>query len=79
MGSLVFREKEDYMSQSFTTQDLQDVFTFPFQDSRWKEKILVGSLFAFLSILLSPTIILPLIPGFFLYGYFARVLRTVIV
>lgn len=67
------------MAQSFTTQDLQDVFSYPFQDPHWKEKFLIGSLFAFLSIILSPTIILAFVPAIFLYGYFARILRTVIV
>jgi hypothetical protein len=79
MGRSVFREKEDHMAQSFTTQGLQDVFSYPFQDPHWKEKFLIGSLFAFLSIILSPTIILAFVPAIFLYGYFARVLRTVIV
>jgi len=62
-----------------TMQSLQDLFSFPFQDERWKEKILTGSLFAFLGIILSPTIILAFIPGIFLYGYFARIMRLVIV
>ncbi|MBN1148982.1 MAG: DUF4013 domain-containing protein [Anaerolineales bacterium] len=62
-----------------TMQGLQDLLLFPFRDSRWKEKFLTGSILAFLSIILAPTIILSFVPGIFLYGYFARAMRLAIV
>jgi len=67
------------MAQPANMQSLQDLFAYPFQDARWKEKFLTGSIFAFLGIILAPTIVLAFIPGIFLYGYFARIMRPVIV
>jgi hypothetical protein len=66
------------MNNPITTQSLQNLITFPFQDEKWKEKFLFGSLFAFLTLILMPTIILPLIPVTLLMGYFGRLLRGVV-
>jgi hypothetical protein len=58
------------MSKSLTSENLRDAFTYPFQDPKWFEKFLIGSLF-----ILGGFLILPL---FLIYGYFAEMLRNAI-
>lgn len=65
------------MNNTITTQSMQNLITSPFQDEKWKEKFLFGSLFAFLTLVLMPTIVLPLITVALLMGYFGRLLRGV--
>jgi len=59
--------------QSFTYSDLQDLFTFPFRDPAWKNKLFIGSLIALAGF------VLLFIPWIFLYGYTARIMRRIIV
>jgi len=61
------------MTASFTTEGLQTLFLYPFKDPRWKQKLLVGSIFTFLSF------IVPIIPFLFVYGYGAQIMRRIIV
>ena len=61
------------MSQSFSSEDLKQLFAFPFQDPRWQNKFLIGSLVVFAGF------IIPLIPFFFVYGYMAQIMRRIIV
>lgn len=65
------------MKSAFTTGHLESIITFPFQDKKWKEKFLLGSLFSFLTLVLMPTVLLPLIPAAILQGYFGRLLRGI--
>jgi hypothetical protein len=58
------------MADSLTSENLQEVFSFPFQDPRWLEKFLIGSLLILVSFLF-----LPILP---IYGYFAEVMRIAI-
>ena len=58
------------MADSLTSENLQKVFTFPFQDPRWLEKFLIGSLLFLVSFLF-----LPILP---IYGYFTEVMRIAI-
>lgn len=58
------------MADSLTSENLKRVFTFPFQDPKWHEKFLIGSLLFLVSFLF-----LPIFP---IYGYFAEVMRLAI-
>ncbi len=59
------------MSSKFTSENLQNVFSFPFKDERWKSKFAVGGLIGFTSIFI--------IPGFFISGYMYEIMKQVIV
>ena len=61
------------MSQSYTSDDLKTLFAFPFQDTNWKNKFLIGSL-----VVLSGFVI-PLVPFFIVYGYMVQIMRRIIV
>jgi len=60
-------------TQSFTTDNLKALLTFPFEDDDWKNKFLIGSLIVFAGFAI------PLIPFFFLYGYMMQIMRHIIV
>lgn len=57
---------------SLTTKDLTAVFSFPFRGTNWKQKLMLGSVMAFLSLPLL------LIPSIFITGYTARIIRQVL-
>ncbi|MCP4142943.1 MAG: DUF4013 domain-containing protein [Chloroflexi bacterium] len=59
------------MSSKFTSENLQNIFGFPFKDEKWKPKFAVGAFIAIASIFI--------IPGFFLGGYFHEIMRRIIV
>lgn len=61
------------MTQSISSDDLKQLFTFPFQDERWQNKFLIGSL-----IVLGGYII-PVVPFLVVYGYMAQIMRRIIV
>ena len=50
----------------------QQVLAYPFRDPRWGNKLLVGS-----AVMLAGFIV-PVVPGLFVMGYFARILRQAI-
>jgi len=50
----------------------QQVLAYPFRDPKWGNKLLVGS-----AVMLAGFIV-PVVPGLFVMGYFARLLRQVI-
>jgi len=54
---------------AFTAQSLQQALTFPFKDSRWGQKLAIGTG------LVAANFIIPLIPAVFLAGYFSRMIR----
>jgi hypothetical protein len=56
------------MAKTFTSENLQTVFTYPFQDAKWLEKFFVGSLLFLLGF--------TLLPMFLIYGYFAEIVRN---
>ena len=60
------------MSQSFTSDSLQRLFSYPFQDPRWKEKLAVAAALSLAGM------VIPIIPSLFVYGYAARIVRHVI-
>ncbi len=61
------------MTTSFTSDDLQALVKFPFQDPNWKTKIGIGSL------IMLAGFFIPIVPIFFLYGYCALIMRNIIV
>jgi hypothetical protein len=61
------KNREKSMAQSLTSENLQNVFTFPFRDQKWGEKFLIGSLLFLASFLL--------LPIFLIYGYFIELMR----
>jgi hypothetical protein len=69
--SLLPEATEDLLT-SLTTQDLAAVFSFPFRGTSWKQKLMLGSVMAFLSLPLL------LIPSVLIAGYTARILRQVL-
>jgi len=54
-----------------TTPPLQDAFSLPFKDENWIQKALIGSA------LVLANFIIPLVPLFFLLGYFYRIMNRV--
>lgn len=60
------------MTQSFNSDDLKLLFAYPFQDPKWKDKFLIGSVIAFAGY------IIPILPFLLIYGYMAEVIRGVI-
>ncbi|MCB0209213.1 MAG: DUF4013 domain-containing protein [Anaerolineae bacterium] len=61
------------MSSSFTTDNLQALAEYPFKDSEWKQKLLIGGL------LMVAGYIVPFVPTIFVYGYLAQIMRHLIV
>jgi hypothetical protein len=59
------------MTTQFTSQYLEELFTFPFQDEKWLSKFLI-----FVILILTSFLI---IPGFILGGYFYEIMRRIIV
>ena len=55
------------MAETLTSDNLQKIFSFPFQDPKWGEKFLIGSLLFLASFLL--------LPIFLIYGYFVELMR----
>ena len=60
------------LPQDFSLQNLQEIFTFPFKDPRWKEKMLIAALVALGSM------IVPILPLILLVGYCERIMRRMI-
>ena len=58
------------MKSRFTSQNLQAVLTFPFQDEKWVSKFAVFILLSFASILI--------FPAFFISGYYYEIMRRII-
>jgi hypothetical protein len=61
------------MTTSFTSDDLQALLKFPFDDPGWTNKLLIGSLLLFAGY------VVPIIPIVFVYGYYAQIERRIIV
>jgi hypothetical protein len=61
------------MAQSFTTDELKSLFSFPFRAPNWKNKFLIGSLITLAGY------VIPIVPFFFLYGYAAQIMRRIMV
>lgn len=61
------------MAQSFTTDNLKQYLTFPFEDEKWLMKFLISVGISFAGF------IIPIIPVFFLYGYCATLAKGMIV
>lgn len=60
------------MSQSVSSDDLKELFAYPFQDPEWTNKFLIGSLVVFAGF------IIPVVPFIAVYGYMAAVMREAI-
>ena len=61
------------MTISTTTQQFQNVFSFPFKDPDWFKKLAIGSL------LIVAGFIIPISPILFVFRYVMRVMRRIIV
>ena len=61
------------MTISTTTQQFQNVFSFPFKDPDWFKKLAIGSL------LIVAGFIIPISPILFIFRYVMRVMRRIIV
>jgi hypothetical protein len=61
------------MTQSFTSTDLKEMLTFPFQDPNWKNKFLIGSLITLIGF------VIPIVPFLLIYGYMMQIMRHIIV
>ena len=61
------------MATNNTTQQLQNVLTFPFKDPDWFKKLTIGSL------LILSGFIIPILPILFVYGYVMRIMERIIV
>jgi len=61
------------MKQSFTTDHLKALLSFPFEDREWQHKLLIGSIFIFFSY------IIPILPMMVVYGYCAQLIRGIVI
>jgi hypothetical protein len=61
------------MNQFLSTTGLTRLLTFPFRDPKWKTKFLIGFLVGITNAAV------PILPYFFLYGYYMRIMRRIIV
>jgi hypothetical protein len=59
------------MASTINTNKLQEVFSYPFKDPRWKNKLIIGAIMGLFSLLIVPII--------FLVGYGYRIMKRVIV
>ena len=60
------------MSHTFQTENLKQLFSYPFKDERWQGKLIVASALMFAGF------IVPVLPMLALYGYVARIMRRII-
>ncbi len=60
------------MTQTLDTENLKELFLYPFNDEDWQNKFLIGSLVVLASI------IIPIIPLIIFYGYDAQIKRRVV-
>lgn len=60
------------MKNTTTVDQLQYLFTFPFEDEKWGSKFLIAFLFS------AAGFIIPVIPWVFVAGYVARIVKVVI-
>lgn len=60
------------MSQSFSTEDLSHLFTYPFKDPEWVKKFIIGGLITLAAY------IIPVVPFVLIYGYMSKIMRAVI-
>jgi hypothetical protein len=58
------------MAKSLTSENLHQVFAFPFQDPKWLEKFLIGTLLLLVSFFI--------LPMFLIYGYSTELMRMAI-
>ncbi len=63
---------EESMSHTFQTENLKQLFSYPFKDERWQGKLIVASALMFAGF------IVPVLPMLALYGYVARIMRRII-
>jgi hypothetical protein len=61
------------MNQTFSMNNLEAVFTFPFKDRQWIQKLGLACL-----LMTVGSFILPIIPTLFVVGYVARIQRRII-
>lgn len=61
------------MTQTFSSPDLKEMLTFPFQDPDWKNKFLIGSLITLIGF------VIPIVPFLLIYGYSMQIMRRIIV
>jgi hypothetical protein len=64
---------ETAMNTPVSLDGAQAIFTYAFKDPRWKMKFLIGTLLGFAGY------IVPILPGLFLLGYSATIMRQIIV
>jgi hypothetical protein len=57
------------MNLDHSLQAIRDIFNFPFRDSKWQEKFLIGSALVF------GGFIIPVLPWLAVLGYMARLMR----
>jgi len=61
------------MNTAISLDGVQAIFSYAFKDPRWKMKFLIGTLLGFAGF------IIPILPGIFLLGYCATIMRQIIV
>lgn len=61
------------MSLPFSTSHMKQVFTYPFEDPRWKNKFLIGILITL------ACLIIPVLPALILYGYLYQIMHRILV
>lgn len=60
------------MTVRFATNNLQEVYSYPFQDPNWKPKLTLAI------VICLARMVIPILPGLFFYGYCYRIIRTIL-
>ncbi len=60
------------MDNDLATGDLKSIFSYPFHAENWPRKFLIGSL------LTLPSLLIPILPAVFLFGYYSRIFKDMV-
>lgn len=61
------------MNNNLSAGSLKKIFSYPFHDANWPRKFVIGSLVTL------PSLLIPILPAVFLFGYYARIFKDIVV
>jgi len=72
-GYLLTECREGTVNNDLADGDLKKVFSYPFNTANWQRKFVIGSLVTL------PSLLIPILPAVFLFGYYARIFKDIVV
>jgi hypothetical protein len=61
------------MNNDLAIGGLKKIFSYPFRAENWQRKFVIGSLVTL------PSLLIPILPAVFLFGYYARIFKDIVV